>query len=93
MVHMDPPWWSHQAGPPSPPGTGSERDGWASGSLDHLEVVQDGHDVLRHEDVAGVDRHGGHGDEEGVWRRQVEETSEGWLTVQDLPWTWSLITI
>lgn len=37
-----------------------------SGSLDHLEVVQDGHDVLRHEDVAGVDGHAGHGDEQRV---------------------------
>lgn len=53
--------------------------GWAHGSLDHLEVVQDGHDVLRHEDVAGVDGHGGHGDQEGVWRRHVEETSEARL--------------
>lgn len=29
-------------------------------SLDDLEVVQDGHDVLRHEDVAGVNGHAGH---------------------------------
>lgn len=35
-------------------------------SLNNLKVVQDGHDVLRHEDVAGVNRHAGHGDEEGV---------------------------
>lgn len=35
-------------------------------SLDDLEVVQDGHDVLRHEDVARVDGHAGHGDEQRV---------------------------
>lgn len=35
-------------------------------SLDDLEVVQDGHDVLRHEDVAGVHGHAGHGDQQGV---------------------------
>lgn len=29
-------------------------------SLDDLKVMQDGHDVLRHEDVAGVDGHGCH---------------------------------
>lgn len=29
-------------------------------SLDNLEVVQDGHDVLRHEDIAGVNSHAGH---------------------------------
>lgn len=33
-------------------------------SLDDLEVVQDGHDVLRHEDVAGVNGHGGHRDQQ-----------------------------
>lgn len=32
-------------------------------SLDDLEVVQDSHDVLRHEDVAGVNGHAGHGDQ------------------------------
>lgn len=29
-------------------------------SLDNLEVVQDGHDVLRHEDIAGINSHAGH---------------------------------
>lgn len=42
-------------------------------SLNNLKVVQDGHDVLRHEDVAGVNRHAGHGDEEGVWRGDVKD--------------------
>lgn len=59
------PAWSpedQQAG-----GADSQRGpGGRSVSLDHLEVVQDGHDVLRHEDVAGVDGHAGHGDEQGV---------------------------
>lgn len=32
-------------------------------SLDDLEVVQDSHDVLRHEDIAGVNGHAGHGDQ------------------------------
>lgn len=43
--------------------------GWMGGvfvSLDNLEVVQDRHDVLRHEDVAGVNSHAGHGDQQGV---------------------------
>lgn len=77
MVHLDPlcggqsrTRLAHHCRAHSQRGTGGR-----SGSLDHLEVVQDGHDVLRHEDVAGVDGHGGHGDEEGVWRRRVEETT------------------
>lgn len=43
--------------------------GWMDGvivSLDDLEVVQDGHDVLRHEDVTGVNSHAGHRDQQGV---------------------------
>lgn len=48
-------------------GADSQRGpGGRSVSLDHLEVVQDGHDVLRHEDIAGVDGHAGHGDEQRV---------------------------
>lgn len=35
-------------------------------SLNNLKVVQDGHDVLRHEHVAGVYGHTGHRDEQGV---------------------------
>lgn len=49
-------------------------------SLDDLEVVQDGHDVLRHEDVAGVHGHAGHGDQQGVWRGRSQgehTTSDG----------------
>ncbi len=42
-------------------------------SLDDLEVVQDGHDVLRHEDVAGVNGHAGHRDQQGVWGGDVKE--------------------
>lgn len=45
---------------------GPRRVGVSVPSLDQLEVVQDGHDVLRHEDVAGVDGHGGHRDEQRV---------------------------
>lgn len=36
-------------------------------SLDHLKVVQNGHYVLRHEDVAGVNGHAGDRDQQGVW--------------------------
>lgn len=43
---------------------GHRRFGVSVPSLDQLEVVQDGHDVLRHEDVAGVDGHGSHRDEQ-----------------------------
>lgn len=49
-----------------------ETDGtcrWMGGvivSLDDLKVMQDSHDVLRHEDVAGVNGHAGHRDEQGV---------------------------
>lgn len=32
----------------------------ATVSLDNLEVVQDGHDVLRHKDIAGINSHAGH---------------------------------
>lgn len=61
-------------GPPGAGGADSRRGpGGRCVSLDHLEVVQDGHDVLRHEDVAGVDGHAGHGDEQRVWRRGVKE--------------------
>lgn len=35
-------------------------------SLDDLEVVEDGHDVLRHEDVPGVNGHPNDEDQEGV---------------------------
>lgn len=35
-------------------------------SLDNLEVVKDSHDVLRHENVAGVDGHASHGDQQRV---------------------------
>lgn len=61
--------------------TGSQRQtgpvgGWMGVrvvSLDDLEVVQDGHDVLRHEDVAGVNGHASYGDQQGVWRGGVKE--------------------
>lgn len=43
-------------------------------SLDDLEVVQDRHDVLRHEEVAGVHGHAGHRDEQRVWGGVKEET-------------------
>lgn len=68
VVHIDPPTLhgtglarrvDHQAG-------GERRRAGRSASLDDLEVVQDGHDVLRHEDVAGVHSHGGHRDEQRV---------------------------
>lgn len=47
-------------------GKGGGGGGGAAASLDHLKVVQNGHDVLRHEDVAGVHGHGGHRDQQGV---------------------------
>lgn len=52
---------------------GPRRVGVTVTSLDQLKVVQDGHDVLRHEDVAGVDGHGSHRDEQRVWGGTVEE--------------------
>lgn len=45
---------------------GERRRAGRRASLDDLEVVQDGHDVLRHEDVAGVHSHGSHRDEQRV---------------------------
>lgn len=39
---------------------------WVGASLDHLKVVQNGHDVLRHEDEAGVDGHASDRDQQGV---------------------------
>lgn len=48
--------------------------GGAATSLDHLKVVQNGHDVLRHEDVAGVNGHASDRDQQGVWRVVKEET-------------------
>lgn len=42
-------------------------------SLDDLKVMQDSHDVLRHEDVAGVNGHASHRDEQGVWRGDAKE--------------------
>lgn len=47
-------------------GGGGGGGGQPQTSLDHLEVVQNGHDVLRHEDVAGVNGHAGDRDEQGV---------------------------
>lgn len=47
-------------------GGGVWRWGVGGASLDHLKVVQDGHDVLRHEDEAGVDGHASHRDQQGV---------------------------
>lgn len=38
----------------------SGQTGGLAVSLHDFKVVQDGHDVLRHEDVAGVDGHAGH---------------------------------
>lgn len=38
----------------------------AAASLDHLKVVQNGHDVLRHEDVASVNGHASDRDQQGV---------------------------
>lgn len=43
-----------------------EAGGQPQTSLDHLKVVQNGHDVLRHEDVAGVNDHAGDRDQQGV---------------------------
>lgn len=43
------------------------------GSLDDFKVVQDGHDVLWHEHIAGVYGHTSHRDQQGVWRRDVKE--------------------
>lgn len=54
--------------------TGSQRQmGRVAVSLDNLKVVQDSHNVLRHEDVAGVDGHAGHRDQQGVWRGAVKD--------------------
>lgn len=50
-------------------------------SLNDLKVVQDRHDVLRHEDVAGVNRHAGHRDKQGVWGGDVKEGGE--ILLQD----------
>lgn len=65
---------------------GRRRGGAAS--LHHLKVVQDGHDVLRHEDVSRVDGHAEDGDQQGIWggtsRRNTEGNSHGlteaWMT-------------
>lgn len=47
--------------------TGSQRlMGGVTVSLDDLKVVQDGHDVLRHEDIAGVNSHASHRDQQGI---------------------------
>lgn len=69
--------------PTSRPGDGAQAARWGrwtdgqmggvTVSLDNLEVVQDGHDVLRHEDVAGVNSHAGHRDQQGVWRGGVKD--------------------
>lgn len=47
-------------------GGGGCGGGGAATSLDHLKVVQNGHDVLRHEDVAGVNGHASDRDQQGV---------------------------
>lgn len=49
---------------PGPDGVRDQR------SLDDLKVVQDGHDVLRHEDVSGVDGHAGDRHQQGVWTQR-----------------------
>lgn len=57
--------WRGRGGQEGPgPAAPGPRGG--GGSLDHLKVVKNGHDVLRHEDVAGVDGHAGEGDQQGV---------------------------
>lgn len=50
------------------------------GSLDHLKVMQNGHDVLRHEDVAGINGHAGDRDQQGVWGGAVKELQRGGFT-------------
>lgn len=47
-------------------------------SLYHLKVVQDGHDVLRHEDVSRVDGHAQHGDQQGIWGRASRRNAGKW---------------
>lgn len=54
-------------------GGGGGDDSEPETSLDHLKVVQNGHDVLRHEDVAGVNGHAGDRDQQGVWGGAVKE--------------------
>lgn len=66
---------------------GGRRRGGAA-SLHHLKVVQDGHDVLRHEDISRVDGHAEDWDQQGIWggtsRRNTEGNSHGlteaWIT-------------